>query len=309
MAKIQIKKAKRESVWIKGILGGASGSGKSYSGLALCQGIYEMAGGEGVCMINSEASRGVYYAEKWDYSIIDIDPPYTAQKYIEAIDAAIDAGFKVILIDGISQEWSWLNEYHDSLGGNSFQAWARCKPIHKKFMDKILTCPAHLICTARGKQEYSIEEKNGRKEITKLGLGNEQSKQLSFEFTFSLMLNERHIWTVDKDNTGCFEGVTAGLLTEEDGKRLYEWANVGSEPPKKMTSTMGENTNEDNPPKPVDELKVAKQQVIDRCNELGGSKNADLMKVVKKIGNPNAIKSVKAADDYLAALKGVKPIE
>jgi len=60
---------------------------------------------------------------------------------------------------------------------------------------------------------------------------------------------------------------------------------------------------------PVDELKVAKQQVIDRCNELGGSKNADLMKVVKKMGNPNAIKSVKAADDYLAALKGVKPIE
>lgn len=312
MGKIQIKKAKRSSVWIKGILGGASGSGKSYSGLALCQGIYEMAGGEGVCMINSEASRGVYYAEKWDYSIIDIDPPYTAQKYIEAIDAAIDAGFKVILIDGISQEWSWLNEYHDSLGGNSFQAWARCKPIHKKFMDKILTCPAHLICTARGKQEYSIEEKNGRKEITKLGLGNEQSKQLSFEFTFSLMLNERHIWTVDKDNTGCFEGTAAGLLTEEDGRRLYEWANVGSEPPKKMTSTMGESVDKEQVSAPEDELKLIKIDIIKLAGELGGTKNKQLMTTLKSFvpsGNPNAIRSIDKARECLSALKGVKPIE
>lgn len=307
---IQIKKAKRNSVWLKMLLQGASNSGKSYSGLRIAGGIASKAGGEGVCMINAEASRGVYYADLMDYSIIDLEPPYTAQQYMEAIDAAIDAGFKVILIDGISNEWTWLNEYHDSLGGNSFQAWSRCKPIHKKFMDKILTCPAHIICTARGKQEYSIEEKNGRKEITKLGVGADQSKQLSFEFTVSLLLNENHFWSVDKDNTGVFEGHPSGILTEADGVKLYEWANVGDVPPKKMTSTMSEMNEETT--QPEDQLAAIKKDIIALCTELGGTKNEQLMSTLKeftKSGNPNAIKSIEKAQECLTALKGVKPLE
>lgn len=307
---IQIKKAKRNSVWIKMLLQGASNSGKSYSGLKVAEGIASKAGGEGICMINAEASRGVYYADLMDYSIIDLEPPYTAQQYIEAIDAAINAGFKVILIDGISNEWTWLNEYHDSLGGNSFQAWARCKPIHKKFMDKILTCPAHIICTARGKQEYSIEEKNGRKEITKLGVGADQSKQLSFEFTVSLLLNENHFWTVDKDNTGVFEGHPSNILTEADGVKLYEWANVGDTPPKEMKSTMSES--KEAVVAPEDQLAAIKKEIIALCTELGGTKNARMMEVLKGFvpsGNPNAIKSIDKARECLTALKGVKPLE
>lgn len=310
---VVIKKAKRNSVWIKWLLEGASGSGKSYSALAVATGIYEKCGGEGICMINSEASRGVYYAQNFEYSIIDLEPPYTANSYIEAIDAAIDAGFKVIIIDGISQEWSWLNEYHDSLGGNSFQAWAKCKPIHKKFMDKILTCPAHVICTARGKQEYSIEERNGRKEITKLGVGADQSKQLSFEFTISLFLNEAHFWTVDKDNSGVFEGRPSSILTKDDGIRVYEWANVGDEPPVEMKSTMGNGSaSAVNVEVPVDELKATKDLIIAACKELGGTKNTRLMEVLKTFvasGNPNAIKSLDKAKECLAAVKGVPPLE
>lgn len=305
---IQIRKAKRESVWIKMLLQGASNSGKTYSGLRVAQGILSKVGGEGVCMINAEASRGVYYAGSLcEYSIIDLEAPFTAQQYMEAIDAAIDAGFKVILIDGISNEWTWLNEYHDSLGGNSFQAWGKCKPIHKKFMDKILTCPAHVICTARGKQEYSIEEKNGRKEITKLGVGADQSKQLSFEFTVSLLLNENHLWTVDKDNTGVFEGNPSGILTEKDGVKLYEWANVGDQMPTQMKSTMTESISSGIP---EDELKLIKSEIIALCTELGGTKNEQLMETLKqytKSCNPNAIKSIDTATKCLAAIKGVKP--
>lgn len=308
---IQIKKAKRTSVWVKMLLQGASNSGKTYSGLQVAQGIYEKEGGAGILMINCEASRGVYYADKIDYDIIDLDPPYTAQKYMEAIDAAIAADYKVILIDGISQEWAWLNEYHDSLGGNSFQAWGRCKPIHKKFMDKILTCPAHVICTARGKQEYSIEERNGKKEIIKLGVGADQSKQLSFEFTVSLLLNENHIWTVDKDNSFIFESGTPGLLTPEDGYKLYEWANVGDQPKTQMKSTMGGNDVEAEAPS-VDELSAIKKEIISLCGQLGGTKNEQLMTVLKSFvssGNPNAIRSLDKARECLAQVKGVKPIE
>lgn len=307
---VVIKKAVRESVWIKWLLEGASGSGKSYSALAVATGIFEKCGGEGICMINTEASRGVYYAENFEYSIIDLEPPYTADKYMEAIDAAIDAGFKVIIIDGISQEWSWLNEYHDSLGGNSFQAWAKCKPIHKRFMDKILTCPAHVICTARGKQEYSIEERNGRKEITKLGVGADQSKQLSFEFTISLFLNEAHFWSVDKDNSFVFEGRPSGILTKEDGYRVYEWANAGGKPPVQMKSTMGEG--EVTAVVPEDELKIVKADIIALCKELGGTQNQLLMDTLAKFvpsRNPNALKSIDKAKECLTAIKAVPPLE
>lgn len=295
-------KAIRKSVWIKMLLGGSSNSGKTFSALRVAKGIAEECGGSGVAMINTEASRGVYYADQFDYEIDDIEAPYTVQKYIAAIDECIAAGYKVIIIDSISQEWTWLNEYHDSLGGNSFQAWSRCKPIHKKFMDKILTCPAHIICTARGKQEYSIEEKNGRKEITKLGVGIEQSKQLSFEYTVSLMLNENHFWTVDKDNSGVFEGNPSAILTEADGKKLYAWANVGGKAPEKMTSTMAPDSS-------VDQLAELKKEIIQKCIDLGGQKNPDVLALTrdKSYGNPNSIRDLDSANKYLAALSKIKP--
>ena len=53
-------------------------------------------------------------------------------------------------------------------------------------------------------------------------------------------------------------------------------------------------------------------EIISVCTELGGTKNADLMAVLKTFvpsGNPNAITSLEEAKKCLTQIKAIKPIE
>lgn len=53
-------------------------------------------------------------------------------------------------------------------------------------------------------------------------------------------------------------------------------------------------------------LKKIKSEIINRCNELGGTKNTTLMSLLKdydKNGNPNSIKNIKTATELLNKLK------
>ena len=56
-----------------------------------------------------------------------------------------------------------------------------------------------------------------------------------------------------------------------------------------------------------EELKTLKKQIVDKCTELGGSKNEGVMALVKDkaYGNPNSIKTEEAAKKYLEALEKI----
>jgi len=301
-------KAKKEQVWIKTLLSGASGSGKSYSALRLAKGIAEKCGSR-IAYIGTEGSRNKYYATKFDYDLLEIEEPYTIDKYLEGIDAAIEGGYKVLIIDSLTHEWLWLNDTHDKMPGNSFQNWGKLKPMHRAFMDKILTCPIHVIATSRSKDEWVLETDSKGKQIPrKVGLGSQQDKNITYEYTVSLVIaQDTHVASADKDNTGLFDG-RYDILTEKDGVALYNWANESDIPPtirEPKTYTEVEVTSED-------ELKAIKTEIISICNAVGGTKNEQLMEVLKSFvpsGNPNAIRSLDKANECLAAVKGVKPIE
>lgn len=51
-----------------------------------------------------------------------------------------------------------------------------------------------------------------------------------------------------------------------------------------------------------DALVELKKQIVAKCSEMGGTKNEVVMAVVKELGNPNNLKTEKAAKEYLAAL-------
>lgn len=301
-------KAKKEQVWLKVLLSGASGSGKSYSALRIAKGIADKCGSR-IAYIGTEGSRNKYYATKFDYDLLEIEEPYTIDKYIEGIDAAIEGGYKVLIIDSLTHEWLWLNDTHDKMPGNSFQNWGKLKPMHRAFMDKILTCPIHVIATSRSKDEWVLEtDAKGRQIPRKVGLGSQQDKNITYEYTVSLVIaQDTHVASADKDNTGLFDG-RYDVLTEKDGVLLYNWANESDIPP-----TIREpKTYEEAEVIPADELKVIKDEIIKICNEVGGTKNEQLMEVLKSFvpsGNPNAIRSIDKANECLAAVKGVKPIE
>ena len=218
------QKAKREQIWLKVLLTSPSGGGKSYSALRLATGIAKKANSR-IAFIGTEGSRDKYYANEFDYDLLQLEEPYTDNSYIDALEEAIDLGYQVVIIDSLSHEWKWLNDQHDKMPGNSFQNWGKLKPRHRKFMDSILNAPVHIIATARGKDEWVMEEKSGKQVPKKIGLGAQQDKDVTYDYTVSLMIEQdTHIASADKDNTHLFEG-RYEILTENDGERLYDWAN------------------------------------------------------------------------------------
>lgn len=307
------KRAVREDVWLKIQMGGPSGSGKTYSALLVASGIAKHTGG-GIAFISTEKSRTLYYADKFEYDVLELDD-YSPEKYIQAIDEAIYSGYKVIIIDSTSHEWQWLNDVHANMKGNSFQNWNPLKSRHKKLMNKILGCPAHVITCARGKTEWALEDKDGKKVPVKLGLGNEGDKQADFEYTVSFAISQgTHIASVDeggKDNTGLFDGKYE-VLTARHGEMLYEWANSGVAPasiPKEIPEPGDAIANMGTVNPDDDALKTTKAEIIELCKALGGTKNADLMTTLKSYvpsGNPNAIRSMEKATELLNKLKEMK---
>ena len=103
-------------------------------------------------------------------------------------------------------------------------------------MDKILLSDAHIIACARGKAEWVVEDSDtGKKVPKKVGMGADQDKNISFDYTVSFQLDQAtHNATADKDNTHLFDEIR--VLSEKDGELLYDWANSGEKPTPKAAS-------------------------------------------------------------------------
>ena len=221
-------KAKKEKIWTKVLLGGSSGSGKTYSALRLATGLAKKCGSE-IAAIDTEAGRIRYYANEFDFSDMQLTEPFTPEKYISAIEDAVNSGFKVLIIDSISHEWNYCVDIHDKMPGNSWTNWSKVTPRHDAFMEKILQAPIHIIATVRGKDEYVLEEKNGKQTPKKVGLGFKQRDGVEYNYTATFNIaQDTHIAEATKDNTHIFEG-RYEVLTEKDGEALYDWANAGEE--------------------------------------------------------------------------------
>lgn len=297
------QKAKREKIWVKVLLSGASGSGKSYSALRLATGFASQCGGR-FAAIDTENGRIRYYADEFDFDDLQLEEPYTPEKYMAAIDDAINAGYKTLIIDSLTHEWKYINDIHDAMPGNSYTNWGKVKPRHNKFMEKLLQSPIHIFATGRGKDDYVMEDKNGKQIPKKVGVGVQQEKDIEYNYTATFNIaQDTHVADVMKDNTHLFEG-RYDQLTEKDGVALYKWANEGEAPtekPKKTEVVAPEETE--------DKLKLTKKEIIGLCTALGGTKNETLMTTLKEYvpsGNPNAIKDIETANSLIEALKNLQ---
>lgn len=281
-------KAKKEKIWTKVLLGGSSGSGKTYSALRLATGLAKKCG-SGIAAIDTEAGRIRYYANEFDFSDMQLTEPFTPEKYIEAINEAVNSGFKVLIIDSISHEWNYCVDIHDKMSGNSWTNWSKVTPRHDAFMEKILQAPIHIIATVRGKDEYVLEEKNGKQTPKKVGLGFKQRDGVEYNYTATFNIaQDTHIAEATKDNTHIFEG-RYEVLTEKDGEALYDWANTGED--------FAFN------------ISKAQQDIINLATELGGSKDPDVTKATIDIlgeANPKNCTDEVLLKQSLAALNSLK---
>lgn len=227
--------AVRDRVSLLISIAGVSGSGKTLSALKLARGL---AGGDDskIAFIDTEAGRGKHYSpapgeaqgpNRFAFQYGELLSPFSPEHYREAIKAADDAGFEVIVIDSGSHIWEGeggVHDMHDKIvddltdaarknhTGNwvfdeaktrdrlSVGAWKTPKAEHKRFVQKLLQTRAHLILCLRADEKMRIEQvedDRGRKKtviIQAKDLPPKErwspicEKRLPYEMTISMIL-------------------------------------------------------------------------------------------------------------------------
>lgn len=225
-----IKKAERVQQKARIGIFGASGSGKTYSALLMARGLTEW---DKICVIDTERGSSNLYEDLGGYAVGELEPPFSPEKYINAIQTAVSAGYEVIIIDSISHEWEGRGgclDIHAGMAGNSYTNWSKVTPRHNAFIDAILDSPVHMICCGRSKQDVVLEENDrGRQTPRKVGLKAVTREGFDYEMTLCFDIDAKHYAASSKDRTSLFIDQPSVVITPGTGKQLLDWLNSGKE--------------------------------------------------------------------------------
>jgi hypothetical protein len=242
---VTFRKAERRGTHIILAAYGESGCGKTYSLIKLGRGLVGPNGKLG--MLDTETGRGLIYAKvAGGYEYAELTPPFTPERYAEAVDDAEQAGIDALIIDSGSHVWEGMGgilEMADSQvsqSGKSLEGlvkWARPKARYKKYVQRLLTSRMHLLISLRAKERF-VQGRNPqtlKEEIISAGYIPIQDKRFIFETTVQLFLPVHEdrkklgvpvVQKCPEDLYGAFpEGEHIG---EETGSRIAEWVNGGA---------------------------------------------------------------------------------
>lgn len=231
MSDFVIQKAAKVGRKARLFLSGVSGSGKSYTALTWARVL-----GERVVVVDTENDSALDYADLFDFDHLPLRAPYSVDRYIAAMNAAVEHGAEVVVVDSLSHAWAGkggLLELVDTLGaqnrGDKFGAgWRVATPKHLEFIDRMTSLPAHLIATARSKQEYAVElNDRGKNTPVKLGLAPVQRDGLEYEFAVTADITRDHVLTVSKSRCRDLDEYVETKPGTELAERLLKWLTEG----------------------------------------------------------------------------------
>lgn len=221
-------KANRKQCSMKLSLQGPSGSGKTIGALRLAKGLAR--GLEHVAVIDTENGSSHLYSHMGEFSVFSMEAPYTPEMFIQAIETAVQEGFKCIIIDSLSHEWfgtGGILDIHSNMLGNSFANWSKVTPRHNALINTIVKAPVHIIATFRSKTDYVIQQVNGKSVPEKIGLKAVAREDSEYEFTVAFELNRNYIANVTKDRTGMFVNQPELRINETIGVQIASWCDLG----------------------------------------------------------------------------------
>lgn len=275
---IQFQKAVRKRAKVRLALAGPSGSGKTYSALLIAKGL-----GGRIALIDTERGSASLYSHLLDFDTLELNPPFTPERFIEALKASAAAGYDICIIDSITHEWDGsggcleANEElaHAKFKGNTWAAWNETTPRHRAFLDAILQSPVDVIVTMRSKTE-TVQE--GGK-VKKLGMKAVQRDGVEYEFTAVLDLEHEKHWAVaTKDRTGLF--AEHHVITPDTGKRIREWLDSGAAP-KLSDKEAGEHRAAINGAADLDKLRGAYKAAVKAARHVGDQASVDAFTAAK----------------------------
>lgn len=274
----EIKPATRQGV--KALVGfyGKSGSGKTMSALLFARGLAGPAGR--VCLIDTESGRGSIFSDMipGGYLVLNLDAPFTPDRYEEAIVQAEGAA-DVVVVDSMSHEWSgeggvldWADEELKRLGGGDnmkMVSWIKPKKAHKQMVGRLLRLRVPLICCLRGEEKTHMMKDGGK---TKVITDDFSTPLYDPRFIFEMLVNFE---TVARNGVGGFvvprkitHPSVAALLPGEaeqigvkHGAALAAWCQAAALP----VGASGKKAE------PADPLKALKAKLWEQCKGFRGT--------------------------------------
>jgi hypothetical protein len=221
------KKAVKRDAKLRLALCGPAGSGKTYSLLSIAT---ELGGP--IAYVDTEHGSASKYADLFEF---DVQEPevFDPRQLIEAINAACEAGYKVICIDSLSHYWMGTGGELDLVdaaakkdrNNNSFAAWKHVTPIHNKLVDTIIAAPIHVLVSMRTKTEWVIEkdERTGKNVPRKVGLAPVMRDGIEFEFDVCGDLDQDNTLVVTKSRCPELAGKVINRPGKEMAQTLKKW--------------------------------------------------------------------------------------
>ncbi len=251
--------AKRKNRGLLIGIGGASWSGKTLSALRVAIGL---AGDDPskVFMLDTESGRGEDY-DYLGYMYGELGPPFTPDRYLQALQDARAQGARVIVTDSSSHQHQGRGgvlDWHEAelqrlINGDNnkrdrltFAAWARPKASYNNFISEILRFgDVHLIFCFRAKEKLRlIKKSDGKSEMVEIGWQPICTDGFEYEMTDLLMLppNSRGCPDLSIESTKIHQQHwpifgDGEQLTEETGRMLADWAAGTEDPSEELLAT------------------------------------------------------------------------
>ena len=227
------KKASKSQSRLRLGLVGVSGSGKTFSALAIGSALAAHYDGR-VALIDTEHGSASKYADRFSFDVLEL-VDFNPKNYIDAIKAASDY-YDVLIIDSLSHAWSGSggvlemvdNAAKRSQSNNSFTAWRDVTPLHNQLVEAIVGAPIHLIATMRSKTEYVLEKDDrGKTTPRKVGMAPVQRDGLEYEFDLVGDMDTNNTLIVSKSRIPALSGKVIAKPGAELGDTLFSWLTDG----------------------------------------------------------------------------------
>jgi hypothetical protein len=262
--------AVKEAFTLKLAVAGIAGAGKTFTSLELAN---MLSNGERFAVIDTENRKARIYADHFQFDVLDLDV-FTLGSYTKAFKEAEAAGYRVLVIDGLSQLWEGKNGLKDLAEQiarrdriTTFSAWQQVNNLLADFIKMLLDSRMHIICTLRSKIDYSTDtNKDGKLQCRRSGLAPIFKENFEYEFPVYIEMDHEHRATFYKSMCPELDKKVLSMADESEAKRLVSvlrrWAQGAPRQPLPAVQASAQPTQEPlltsmpGPDEPVTESQV-----------------------------------------------------
>ncbi len=316
--------AVRTSVPLMVGLVGPSGGGKTYSALRLATGIQRVTGGD-IYMIDTEARRGLHYADRFRFRHLPFNAPFGPLDYLAAIEHCVRKGAKVIVVDSMSHEHEGpggVLEMHDEeltrLAGNDWGkrermnmlAWQKPKAERRRMINTLLQLEVSALFCFRSKEKIKIQKGQDPKPLGWMPIAGEE---FVYEMTVNALLlpraggvptwqsseiGERAIMKLPAQFVDLF--AEARPFDEEHGAALAKWAKGDAKNPATLEMLAAISVADDAGLKAIGERFKAGRWSRADTEEIRAAVNARRSELISLEPRPSELGSQNAASNEVA---------